>query len=192
MLEAAREHLEPEFGDRVNYLQASLDEIDLPRADLAFSNAAFHWIKDHPNLFRAIFRGSGPAAGWSRSAAADQHRPRARRAGRLMRPNRTVATSATGPVRGSSLHPNWPPALDEAGFVDVETSMFEAPVQLESRQETYDYFENVILGTHLERIPGPDLRERFLESMTEQSAADDPPFRQDYWRLNLRARSPAS
>ena len=31
--------------------------------------------------------------------------------------------------------------------------MFEAPVQLSSVQETRDYFENVILGTHLARIP---------------------------------------
>ena len=39
--------------------------------------------------------------------------------------------------------------LTDAGFVDVEASMFEAPVQLESRQATYDYFEKVIFGTHL-------------------------------------------
>ena len=65
-------------------------------------------------------------------------------------------------------------------------------MQLESRQATYDYFEKVILGTHLERIPDPALRVSFLESMTEQSAADDPPFRQDYWRLDSArgARSP--
>src|ERR671936_3160011 len=49
MLEAARAHLEPEFGDRVSYVQASLDEIDFDHvAELAFSNAAFHWIRDHP------------------------------------------------------------------------------------------------------------------------------------------------
>jgi hypothetical protein len=28
--------------------------------------------------------------------------------------------------------------------------------------------------------------------MTEHSGGDDPPWRQDYWRLNLRARRPAS
>ena len=52
--------------------------------------------------------------------------------------------------------------------------------------------ENVILGTHLARITDADLRSAFLERMTEQSAADDPAFRQDYWRLNLRARRPES
>jgi hypothetical protein len=65
-----------------------------------------------------------------------------------------------------------------AGFVDVETSMFEAPVQLSSVEETRDYFENVILGTHLARITDAELRSAFLERMTEQSAADDPAFRQ--------------
>ena len=96
-------------------------------------------------------------------------------------------------ARGSSPHPNWPQQrLTDAGFVDVEASMFEAPVQLESRQATYDYFEKVIFGTHLEHVPEPALRVHFLEAMTEQSAADDPPFRQDYWRLNLRARRPES
>src|SRR5438105_7122417 len=38
MLQAAREHLESEFGSRVSYLQASLDELDMhAAADLAFS-----------------------------------------------------------------------------------------------------------------------------------------------------------
>jgi hypothetical protein len=82
--------------------------------------------------------------------------------------------------------------LHAAGFVDVDTDMFEAPVQLSSVQETHDYFENVILGSHLARIPDLALREKFVDSLTEQSAADDPPYRQDYWRLNLRARKPAS
>ena len=66
--------------------------------------------------------------------------------------------------------------------------MFEAPVQLASLGETRDFFEHVILGSHLERIPDTKLRHRFVDSLTEQSARDDPPYCQDYWRLNLRAR----
>src|SRR3981189_1693631 len=56
MLESAREHLESQFNGRVEYFQASLDDLEFDRiADLAFSNAAFHWIRDHPRLFRAMF-----------------------------------------------------------------------------------------------------------------------------------------
>src|SRR5919199_6224759 len=49
MLAQARERLEPVFGARVEYLQCSLDELNLDGvAELAFSNAALHWIRDHP------------------------------------------------------------------------------------------------------------------------------------------------
>src|SRR5579859_7464060 len=64
MLQAAREHLEPEFGGRVEYLQASLDALDLHQvAELAFSNAAFHWVRDHPRLLAGIFAALRPG-GW--------------------------------------------------------------------------------------------------------------------------------
>ncbi len=195
MLAAAREHLEAEFEGRVEYVQKSLDELDFDRiADVAFSNAAFHWIKDHPRLFRAVFAALRPGGWLAAQCGAGPNIARVReRAGRIMasEPYRAYFEGWTGP---------WEFALPDvtrerlmaAGFVDVETSMFEAPVQLSSVEETRDYFENVILGTHLARIPDDALRVAFLERMTEQSAADEPPFRQDYWRLNLRARRPAS
>src|SRR5215217_5901011 len=64
MVDSARAHLEPEFGDRVSYLQASLDELDYHAiADLAFSNATFHWLPDHPKLFNVIFASLKPG-GW--------------------------------------------------------------------------------------------------------------------------------
>jgi trans-aconitate 2-methyltransferase len=197
MLAAAREHLEPEFGGRVDYVQASLDEIDLHQvADLAFSNAAFHWVPDHPRLLRAVFEAMRPGAWLVAQCGAGPNIARVReRAGRLM------ASAEFQPYFGDWPGP-WEFAYPEVmaerlrrvGFLDIETDMFEAPVQLSSRQETRDYFENVILGTHLARIPDSraDLRDQFLDRMTDQSAADDPPFCQDYWRLNLRARRPPS
>jgi trans-aconitate methyltransferase len=61
MLAQARERMAPLFGQRVEYLQCSLDDLDLEQtAELAFSNAALHWIRDHPRLFRAIFRALAP------------------------------------------------------------------------------------------------------------------------------------
>ena len=195
MLEAAREHLQAEFDGRVEYVQRSLDEIDfVARADLAFSNAALHWIKDHPRLFRAIFRALKPGGWLVAQCGGGPNIARVRaRAGELMTSEayRPFFGDWTGPWEFASPEVA-AQRLTDAGFVDVETSMFEAPVQLTSRQATYDYFENVIFGTHLERISDAALRANFLEAMTEQSAGDDPPFRQDYWRLNLRARRPAS
>src|SRR5262249_38904165 len=153
-----------EFGDRVSYQQASLDDIDFDRSiDLAFSNAAFHWIKDHPKLFAALFRALKPGGWLVAQCGGGPNIARGReRAGRLMRSDefRAYFGDWTGPWEFASPELT-AQRLQQAGFNDVETSMFEAPVQLKSRQETYDYFENVIFGTHLERIPSADLRARF-------------------------------
>ena len=195
MLEAAREHLEPEFGGRVEYIQKSLDELDLDRvADLAFSNAAFHWVRDHPRLFRAVFNALKPGGWLVAQCGAGPNIARIRaRAGRLMASEPYAAYFDGWPGPWEFAYPDVAAErLRAAGFEDVETSMFEAPVQLSSLEETRDYMENVILGGHLERIPDPALRRGFVDSLTEQSAADEPPFRQDYWRLNLRARRPPS
>jgi trans-aconitate 2-methyltransferase len=195
MLAAAREHLEPEFGARVEYLQASLDELDLREvADLAFSNAAFHWIRDHPRLLRGIFTAMKPGGWLVAQCGAGPNIARVReRAGRLMASEvyRDYFDGWPGPWEFA--YPDvMAERLDAAGFVDVETSMFAGPFELATFEETRDFFENVILGTHLARIPDPELRAAFVQSMTEQSAADDPPYQMDYWRLNLRARRPTS
>jgi trans-aconitate 2-methyltransferase len=195
MLEAAREHLEPEFGRRVDYLQASLDELDMDQvADLAFSNAALHWVRDHPRLLRGIFAALRPGGWLIAQCGAGPNIARIReRAGRLMALPAYQPYFEGWPGPWEFAYPEvMADRLTAAGFVDVETSMFEAPFELSTYEETRDFFENVILGTHLARIPDAALRAAFLQSMADQSAADDPPYRQDYWRLNLRARRPAS
>jgi len=195
MLEAARQHLEPDFGGRVEYLQKSLDELALNEvAELAFSNAAFHWIKDHPRLFRAIYAALKPGGWLIAQCGGGPNIARVRE--RLQRltssdPYAPFFTGWTGPWEFASPELT-AERLQQAGFDSIETSTFEAPVKLSSREETYDYFENVIMGSHLARLPDAQLRATFLQAMTDWSAADDPPFVQDYWRLNLRARRPAS
>ncbi len=194
MLDAARQHLESEFAGRVDYVQRSLDDLELHQvAELAFSNAAFHWIKDHPRLFATIFAALKPGGWLVAQCGAGPNIGRIReRAGVLMasEPFRAYFDGWLGPWEFASPEVT-AERVRNAGFEDVETSMFEAPVQLSSRQETHDFFENVILGTHLERIPDPALRSRFVDALTDQSSADHPPFCQDYWRLNLRARRPS-
>jgi trans-aconitate methyltransferase len=195
MLESARQYLQPEFDGRVEFLQASLDEISLQQvAGLAFSNAAFHWVRDHPRLLRAVFAALKPG-GWlvAQCGAAPNIAHLRARAGLLMAEPSFAPYFDGWPGPWEFASPELMASrLSEAGFTDIETSMFEAPVQLESRQQTRDYYENVIFGAHLARIPEdrPDLRNRFLDAMSDASATDDPPFRQDYWRLNLRAQRP--
>jgi len=178
MLGAARDHLDPSFGGRVEYLQKSLDELDFHQvADLAFSNAAFHWVRDHARLFRAVFGALKPGGWLVAQCGAGPNIARIReRAGRLMASEAYEPYFDGWPGPWEFAYPDVAASrLRDAGFVDVEASMFEAPVQLSSL-------------SHLERIPDTELRRRFVDSLTEQSAGDDPPYCQDYWRLNLRAR----
>ena len=56
MLEVARTNLRPAYGDRVQFVQAALPIVPVAGwADVVFSTATFHWIRDHRALFAQIF-----------------------------------------------------------------------------------------------------------------------------------------
>ena len=67
MVKKAREVL----GPRADVRHGNLEELEIDeRVDAIFSNAVFHWVKDHRNLFSRLGHRSRPAAGWSPNAAA--------------------------------------------------------------------------------------------------------------------------
>jgi trans-aconitate 2-methyltransferase len=193
MLEAARAHLEPEFNGHVEYVQRSVEQIDFDRiADLAFSNAALHWVPDHPRMFGAIFRALKPGGLFIAQCGGGPNILSVRqRAQKLMdaEPYRLYFEGWPGPWVFATPD-EARERMRSAGFVDVSADTFPVPVAQTTYQRCRDYLENVILGTHLERIPDVALRARFLDSLAEQFTADDPPCVFDYWRLNLRGRKP--
>ena len=57
MVAMAREAI----GDRAEICEGDLAELDLHEEfDLVYSNAVFHWITDHDNLFRRLFAALRP------------------------------------------------------------------------------------------------------------------------------------
>jgi hypothetical protein len=78
--------------------------------------------------------------------------------------------------------------LRAVGFSEVETSLEAAPTTFPGPAEYREYLTSVIFGAHLARIPDDNLRTAFVTTLTEQAAADDPPFVLDYWRLNMSGR----
>ena len=81
--------------------------------------------------------------------------------------------------------------LEKASFIDVKAWLEPAPTGFADAGQYCEFIANVVLHRRLERLLQPSLRQEFLEELTRQAAADDPPFELDYWRLNLSARKPS-
>lgn len=193
MLLTARANLRPAFGPRVAFACVALPQLPFHNwADLVFSTATFHWIRDHAALFAGIFASL-------------------RSGGRLFAqcgggPNLARAHAlAERIMRGPSFAPHfegWPGVwefaspevtaerLRAAGFVDVKTSIEPAPTTLADEGSYREFVTTVIYNAHLSRLPEGPLRARFIDEITALAASDEPAFTLDYWRLNLEGRRP--
>ena len=195
MLQVAADHLRPRFGDRVSFRQADLQELTLPvPVDAIFSTATFHWIPDHDRLFRHLLAalrpgghlvaqcGGGPnLAGLMTEVTRLQHEPEF---ARYYNDWREFWEFADAETTASRLH--------AAGFIDVATSVEEAPTTLPNAREYHEYLETVVLRLHLAPLPDAATRTAFLNRLTSIAGSTQPPFFLDYWRLNLSGRRPDS
>jgi trans-aconitate 2-methyltransferase len=192
MLRTAREHLAPQFGNRLSLVACHFLHLPFEHAfDGIVSTAAFHWVLDHHKLFANLHQALLPG-GWLEAQCGggpNVARPRAR----------ADALAATPKFAGyfAGFREPWlfqdaagaASTLERAGFVGVETSLESAPTVLEDAKQYGEFIRNIIFHRHLENLPTEQLRTEFIENLTEQAAADDPPFTLDYWRLNLRGRA---
>jgi trans-aconitate methyltransferase len=193
MLDVAREHLTPRFGDRVSFLRADLRTLTLPEpVDAIFSTAALHWVPDHPTMFRHLLAALRPG-GWlvAQCGGGDNIGLLVRRSSALMTqaPYAAYFGTWTGPWEFADAQ-TAAERLRAAGFVDVQTGLEEMPTVLGSQAEYREFLRAVVFGEHLSRLPDNELRARFIETMVEQGDHDDPPYYLDYWRLNIQARRP--
>ena len=194
MIETAREYLKPRFARRVTFAQA--DAAALPFAgvaDAVFSTATFHWVLDHERLFASIFAALKPGGRLVAQAGggANLHRIHRRCAGMMREP-------AFAPHFARWIDP-WEFAdadttarrLRKAGFEKIETSVVPSPVRQPNAPAYREFVEHVICRPHLSHLPTRELKDRFLDRLTDAAAKDKPAFELDYWRLNLDARKPA-
>jgi len=194
MLRTAREHLSPEFGERVAFAAVDVQNLPFHQAfDGIFSTATFHWVIDHDRLFRSLFQALRPG-GWLHAQCGGGPN--------LAHLRERMAGLKTSPKYARFLGDYSDPwcfsdaetaalRLRGAGFVDVATGTEPAPTVLETAERYSEFVSSVIVHPHLERIPDPNLRHEFMQNLTEQAAKDNPPFALDYWRLNLNAKVPS-
>ncbi len=193
MLLTARTNLRPVYGPRVIYAHVSLPDLPFSNAaDLVFSTATFHWIKDHPALFAGIFGALRPGGRLHAQCGGGPNLARAHQlANTLMRaePFARYFAGWPGPWEFASAEVT-AARLRAAGFVDVDTSLEEAPTTLATEVDYREFVTTVIYHPHLALLPTPELKQAFIDQVTELSAKEDPPFTLDYWRLNMAARKP--
>jgi trans-aconitate 2-methyltransferase len=180
MLDEARARLAP-FAPRIEYLLADLRQ-PLPIADpldTIFSTATFHWLPDHPALFRNLAAVLRPG-------------------GRLVAQCGGAGNIASVVAILASLGDGWTgpwtfatPAetaarLEAVGFTEIDTWLQDEPTPLEAGPPTEEFLRTVILGDHLARLPEAE-REPFVRAV----AARLPRPEIDYVRLNISARRAA-
>lgn len=194
MLAEARSHLSPRSGGRVGFVRADLAALPFDGAfDGVFSTAAFHWVPDHPRLFRSLYQSLRPGGWLAAQCGGGPNIARLMRRASVLMAGEPYAPHFAG-WRDSKVFADdvtTAERLRAAGFVDVETSLEPAPTVLPGAEEFREFLTTVNMHAHLARLPEGPLRRRFVEELTEQAAADDPPYSLDYWRLNIRAQRPS-
>lgn len=180
MVAQARQRLDP---PRSQVVQCDLLELDLDEeVDAAFSNAVFHWIGDHPRLFRRLHAALRPGGRIEAQCGG---------AGNVARYYESVgAVIAAEPYRehleGFDPHRFAAPGeteelLREAGFEHVSCRLLRWPVR---PPEPREFTRAVCIGAHSERLP-EELREAFLDDVM---AVLGPDPELDYVRLDISAR----
>jgi trans-aconitate 2-methyltransferase len=190
MVETARSYLGPRFGDRVEVVQADILSVRLDPVDGVFSTATFHWIHDHPQLFRHLY-GLVKAGGFLHAQCGggpNVVRLHARAAALLeSAPFKSHFSRWTEPWEFADAETT-AARLRAAGWADIDTNVEPAPVVFDGPADFAEFIETVVLRPYLAYLPSAALRTQFVDAITAQAARDQPPFELDYWRLNLQAR----
>jgi len=191
MLQTAREHLEPRFDGRVFFIAADLHDIPLDGVlDGIFSTAAFHWVADHDRLFRSLL-GSLRPGGWLEAQCGggpNLARVRERTLALISRADFAPFFEGWSPTWQYPDDVTTAERMRRGGFAEVKTWLEEMPTSLPDAEVYKEFLATVTLHRHVERIPDPALRARFMTELARQAAADDSPFTLDYWRLNMSGR----
>lgn len=193
MLTTAREYLSPAYDQRVTYIQADAAALPLAgAADAIFSTASFHWVLDHPALFRSLFTALEPGG---RLVAQCGGGPNLQRI--HDRSDALMHSTEFAPYFLSWREP-WEFAdadvtahrLEAAGFIDINAWIEPSSIVQPDAETFATFLTNVILRHHLSHLPTRELQQAFVAHITALAATDIPAFELDYWRLNIDARRP--
>ena len=174
-------------GERAEVRRADLlsVEVDEP-VDAVLSTATFHWVLDHPALFRRMFAILRPGGRFVAQCGGEGNIAALRAAGD------EVARLPEFAPHFDGWEAPWYYAspevtaerLTEAGFTEVRTWLEPWPV---TPDDPAEYLATVTLGAQVQRLPA-DLVPRYAAEVMDRV---DGARTVDYVRLNIDARRPA-
>jgi trans-aconitate 2-methyltransferase len=180
------EHTRGRLGDRATVICQDLAELALPEpVDVIFSNATFHWIKDHEALFGALHCNLVPGGRLIAQCGGlgniDGFRKR----------SEEVAKEQQFAPYFAGWNGAWNYASAEATSERLKAAGFEqVSCWLEPRAVTPPdpraFVSSVCLVRHLDRLP-EDVRETFILRVLD---VEPSPLILDYVRLNMTAVKP--
>jgi trans-aconitate 2-methyltransferase len=180
-------HTHAALGDRAVTLGQDLAELSLPqRVDVIFSNATFHWLRDHDVLFSALYRNLLPGGRLVAQCGGAQNIEALRVAAENVIAREPFTAHFDGWRRPwtYATAPQTADRLTRAGFTDVQTWLTDRPTPIDDGRE---FVATVCLVRHLDPLPAP-LRDPFIDAVMKQLPE---PLVLDYVRLNMTARREA-
>lgn len=175
MLAEARARL---GDDRVDYVLADLGQplpLEAP-VDAVFSNATFHWVRDHDALFNhlaAVLPPGGPLVAQCGGVG---------NVASVLEAARQVGPTGPDPFSFAGADETRR-RLESAGFVDVDVWLHEEPTRLEPGGPLEEFLTTVVLGSHLQHL-APEARPDFVRAVAQRLPRPEI----DYVRLNIVAR----
>ncbi len=161
------------------------------RFDLVFSNAAYHWVPDHPALLARLTRAVNPGGQLAFQVPDNFDHPSHRAA------QETAATEPYASALGGMPHPRnvlapeaYAAILDRLGYAEQTVRLQVYGHRLESREGVVAWVEGSLLSDYRRRLP-PDLYARFLDSYRQRLfkiLPDEHPFFFTYRRILARAK----
>jgi trans-aconitate 2-methyltransferase len=171
---------------RATILVADLTELELEaRVDAVFSNAVFHWIRDHDRLFGRLFAALKPGGRLVAQCGGEGNIQS------FLAVVDEVAAAEPFAAHFEGFERTWGFAgpeetearLRKAGFDDVRAWLEASRIQPD---DPADFLRSVTLGVHLPRLSS-ELQGPFVEAVLARAGE---PLELDYVRLNMEARKP--
>jgi len=179
-------HAAEALGDRATILCQDLVELALPEpVDVAFSNATFHWIKDHDALLGGLYQVLKPGGRLLAQCGGKGN----------IDSFRTLADSVAAEEPFESFFKGWErpwnyasaedthERLERAGFANVDCWLEPRPV---TPADPRAFVQTVCLVRHLDPLP-EDLRGPFIDRVLARAGE---PLVLEYVRLNMSALHP--